>query len=222
MDNGSLEQVLFGPNRSLQLSWETRYSICQQIALGLEHLHKKEPPIIHRNTKASNIHLDGNCEAKISDFGLAKLYEEDDPFMFTKAGSTLMYMAPKYASHQNITVRVDVYSLGLLLLEIVSGIKIDQNLGDHNGSFYLLEKADKCYKQKIYEELVYQTLKERPSGKLLSTTRNQAITIIDLAMLCTEKLPSNRPSISDVVSVLLGEKTVKEITEKKASLKYNL
>ncbi|XP_037493061.1 probable LRR receptor-like serine/threonine-protein kinase At1g53430 isoform X1 [Jatropha curcas] len=88
MDNGSLEKVLFDPDRPLQLSWETRYSICERVALGLEFLHKKEPPIIHRNIKASNILLNENCEAKISDFGLAKLYEDDDPFILAKAGIT--------------------------------------------------------------------------------------------------------------------------------------
>ncbi|XP_037492767.1 probable LRR receptor-like serine/threonine-protein kinase At1g53430 [Jatropha curcas] len=123
MDNGSLEKVLF--------------------ALGLEFLHKKNPPIIHRNIKASNILLHENYEAKISDFGLAKLYEDDDPFMLAKAGITRKYMAPEYASQGKITVKADVYSFGILPLEIVSGIRIDKNLGNDEDTIYLLEKGQK-------------------------------------------------------------------------------
>ncbi|XP_037492970.1 LOW QUALITY PROTEIN: probable LRR receptor-like serine/threonine-protein kinase At1g53420 [Jatropha curcas] len=217
MENGSLEEVLFDANCSAQLSWEKRYKICEQIALGLEFLHKREPAviheIIHRNIKASNILLDRDYNAKISDFGLAKLYEEDDPFMFTKdPGSTLKYMAPEYVSHNNITVKVDVYSFGLLLLEIISGKKIDENLGDPGNSIYLLEKADMCRKQKTYEQLIDETLKERPPGRVSSAMLYQAITIVELAMLCTD-WPSKRPPISDVVSVLQGEKTVKDMTD---------
>ncbi|KDP23972.1 hypothetical protein JCGZ_25360 [Jatropha curcas] len=211
MDNGSLEKVLFDPDRPLQLSWETRYSICERIALGLEFLHKKEPPVIHRNIKASNILLNENCEAKISDFGLAKLYEDDDPFILAKAGITRKYMAPEYVSQENITVRADVYSFGILLLEIVSGTRIDKNLGNDEDTIYLLEKAEKCRKHQNYEELIDKTLKEHPSGKVSSETLHQAITIIDLAILCTEHWPSNRPQISDVVSVLQGKKTVEDI-----------
>ncbi|XP_037492982.1 probable LRR receptor-like serine/threonine-protein kinase RFK1 [Jatropha curcas] len=213
MEKGSLEEVLFDANRSTQLSWEKRYKICEQIALGLEFLHTREPPVIHRNIKASNILLDRDYNAKISDFGLAKLYEEDDPFMFTKdPRNTLKYMAPEYASQKNITVKVDVYSFGLLLLEIISGKEIDKNLGDPDTSIYLLEKADKCRKQKMYEQLIDETLKERPSGRVSSTTLHQAITIIELAMLCTD-WPSIRPPISDVVSVLQGKITVENMTK---------
>ncbi|XP_037492980.1 probable LRR receptor-like serine/threonine-protein kinase At1g53420 isoform X3 [Jatropha curcas] len=213
MENGSLEEVLFDANRSAHLSWEKRYKICEQIALGLEFLHKMEPPVIHRNIKASNILLDRDYNAKISDFGLAKLYEEDDPFMFTKdPRSALKYMAPEYASQKNITVKIDVYSFGLLLLEIISGKEIDKNLGDPDNSIYLLEKADMCRKQKMYEQLIDETLKERPSGRVPSTTLYQAITVIELAMLCTD-WPSIRPPISDVVSVLQGKITVEDMTK---------
>ncbi|KDP23976.1 hypothetical protein JCGZ_25364 [Jatropha curcas] len=85
----------------------------------------------------------GSLEKVLFDFGLAKLYEDDDPFMLAKAGITRKYMAPEYASQGKITVKADVYSFGILPLEIVSGIRIDKNLGNDEDTIYLLEKGQK-------------------------------------------------------------------------------
>ncbi|XP_020532782.2 uncharacterized protein LOC105629380 [Jatropha curcas] len=220
MDKGSLEQALFGPHFSLPLNWEIRYRICQQIAQGLEYIHNQEPPIIHRSINASNILLYRDYNAKISDFGLANLYEENDPFTFIRAGRTLRYMAPEYAVGKEVTVKSDVYSFGILLLEILSGIKMDTNLGDRGNSIYLLDKAFECHKQKNYEELVDEILKEYRLWKVSSRTLEQAITIIKLAMLCIDRLPSNRPAMSNVVSVLQGKITVKDIADNVSSSFY--
>nr|AMM42905.1 LRR-RLK [Vernicia fordii] len=220
MGYGSLEKALFDPKSSIQLSWEDRYSICLQIAQGLEYLHAKNPPIIHRNIKASNVLLDETCKAKISDFGLAKLYEEDDPFRFIEESGTRMYMAPEYATRKAVTMGIDVYSFGVLLLEIISGIKNDENLSEHHDqTIFLLEKvanlhvmvkdAKLQYKKVKYAELVDKKISN------LNYSKEEVVTIVDLAMLCTDQMVSLRPTISDVTSVLKGEKTVEDVSKNK-------
>nr|AMM43095.1 LRR-RLK [Vernicia montana] len=218
MDRGSLEQALFDPKPSMQLSWKTRYSICLQIAQGLEYLHAKNPPIIHRDIKASNILLDGSSKAKISDFGLAKLYEEDNPFMFIEEGGTRMYMAPEYATHKAVTVGVDVFSFGVLLLEIVTGIKNDENLSKHHDqTIFLLEKVANLHAMVKDAKLQYKKVKyaELVDEKLLNSnySEEEVVTIIDLAMLCTDQMASLRPIISDVVSVLEGKEIVENVSK---------
>ncbi|CAK7335485.1 unnamed protein product [Dovyalis caffra] len=92
MEHGSLKQALFDSNSTVDLNWENRYNICWGIAKGLKHLHEKEPQIIHRNIKSTNILLgncegfDAKCNAKISDFGLAKFYEEESQYNIMQAG----------------------------------------------------------------------------------------------------------------------------------------
>ncbi|XP_052288727.1 probable LRR receptor-like serine/threonine-protein kinase At1g53430 [Citrus sinensis] len=110
MEKGSLERALF-------------VRICHGIAKGLKYLHEDNPSrkIVHRNIKPSNILLDGNLNAKVSDLGLAKLYDEENPYKFIQETGTVVYMAPEYAMRKAITEKVDVFSFGIVLLEIISG-----------------------------------------------------------------------------------------------------
>lgn len=125
MEVGSLGQVLFGTNSTVRIDWPKRFIICKGIAKGLKYLHERNPQIIHRNIKANNILLDASYNPKISDFGLAKLYEEEDPHVAVRAagggGGDLSYMSPEYAIRRTMTAKADVYSFGILLLEIVNG-----------------------------------------------------------------------------------------------------
>eukprot|EP00252_Welwitschia_mirabilis_P011792 TRINITY_DN26215_c0_g1_i6.p1 TRINITY_DN26215_c0_g1~~TRINITY_DN26215_c0_g1_i6.p1 ORF type:complete len:536 (-),score=56.92 TRINITY_DN26215_c0_g1_i6:681-2288(-) len=118
--NGSLEQHLFG--RRKHLDWHGRYNILVGIAKGLVYLHEdSKVKIIHRDIKASNILLDDNFNPKITDFGIAKLLSEDETEIRTRVAGTYGYMAPEYAMQGHLSRKADVYSYGILLLEIISG-----------------------------------------------------------------------------------------------------
>nr|KJB45818.1 hypothetical protein B456_007G330700 [Gossypium raimondii] len=123
LENNSLARALFGPQESqLTLDWPTRMKICIGIARGLAYLHEESRlKIVHRDIKATNVLLDKNLNPKISDFGLAKLDEEDNTHISTRIAGNYGYMAPEYALHGYLTEKVDVYSFGIVALEIVSG-----------------------------------------------------------------------------------------------------
>ncbi|KAK3206720.1 hypothetical protein Dsin_020766 [Dipteronia sinensis] len=126
MENNCLAHALFGKQGSetstLKLDWETRQKICVGIARGLAFLHEESTiKIVHRDIKATNVLLDRQLNAKISDFGLAKLKEEDDTHISTRVAGTVGYMAPEYALWGHLTEKADVYSFGVVALEIASG-----------------------------------------------------------------------------------------------------
>ncbi|KAK2994752.1 hypothetical protein RJ640_031025, partial [Escallonia rubra] len=123
MENNSLAHALFGQEGSPSyLDWPTRQRICIGIAKGLVYLHEESPlKIVHRDIKATNVLLDSDLKAKISDFGLAKLDEEENTHISTRVAGTIGYMAPEYALHGHLTYKADVYSFGVVALEIVAG-----------------------------------------------------------------------------------------------------
>ncbi|CAK7344982.1 unnamed protein product [Dovyalis caffra] len=202
MELGSLGKVLFDPN--VQLDWPKRFTICSGIAKGLQYLHGRNPQIIHRNMKANNILLNANYDAKITDFGLAKLYEEESSYHIMQAGRDASYMAPEYATRGAITVKVDVYSFGILLLEIVSG-KNNADYSRNQESVFLLDTAGKLHARGKLAELV--------DARMDRYNCDQANTILNLAIMCVDLSPSNRPTMSQILSVFEGEKTIEEISK---------
>ncbi|CAN5976136.1 unnamed protein product [Sphagnum jensenii] len=142
LENGDLTNLLFGGQNGKEvLFWPTRFNICLGIARGLHYLHDiSQPQIIHRDIKASNILLDKMLQPKIADFGLAFLFPDDKTHITTMhVAGTKGYLAPEYATLGQLTVKVDVYSFGVLLLQIISGRKnIDDSLALEDK--YLVEK----------------------------------------------------------------------------------
>ncbi|KAK1356819.1 proline-rich receptor-like protein kinase PERK3 [Heracleum sosnowskyi] len=136
--NGSLEEWLHGPlGLNCPLNWETRMKIALDAARGLAYLHEdSQPCVIHRDFKASNILLENNFQAKVADFGLAKLAPEGrQNYLSTRVMGTFGYVAPEYAMTGHLLVKSDVYSYGVVLLELLTGrrpVDMSQSSGQEN------------------------------------------------------------------------------------------
>ncbi|KAF8660072.1 hypothetical protein HU200_058035 [Digitaria exilis] len=141
LQNSSLDRALLGSNSEpADFTWSIRSAICIGVARGLAYLHEEiASPIVHRDIKASNILLDKNYIPKIGDFGLAKLFPDNVTHISTRVAGTTGYLAPEYAWHGQLTKKADIYSFGVLVLEIISGTSSSKSiLADDK---ILLEKA---------------------------------------------------------------------------------
>ncbi|XP_042952946.1 probable leucine-rich repeat receptor-like serine/threonine-protein kinase At3g14840 isoform X3 [Carya illinoinensis] len=205
MENNSLARALLGPEEyQIQLDWPTRHRICVGIARGLAYLHEESRlKIVHRDIKATNVLLDKNLNPKISDFGLAKLDEEDNTHISTRIAGTYGYMAPEYALRGYLTDKADVYSFGIVALEIVSG-KSNTSHRPKGESLQLLDWA--------------LVLKEK--GNLLDLLdprlgsnyrKEEVMRVINVALLCTNVSAAVRPTMSSVVSMLEGGAVIPEL-----------
>ncbi|KAF8024185.1 hypothetical protein BT93_F1393 [Corymbia citriodora subsp. variegata] len=199
MENNCLARALFGRDEQLiELDWATRKKICLGIARGLAYLHEESRlKIVHRDIKATNVLLDKELNAKISDFGLAKLDEEENTHISTRIAGTIGYMAPEYAMRGYLTDKVDVYSFGVVALEIVSG-KSNTNYRPKEEFVYLLDWAYVLQEQGNVLELVDPRLGSNYSEE-------EAMRMLNLGLLCTNPSPTLRPPMSSVVSMLEGK-----------------
>ncbi|KAI8567155.1 hypothetical protein RHMOL_Rhmol02G0098300 [Rhododendron molle] len=203
MENNSLARALFGEFQ-LNLDWPTRLRICIGIARGLAFLHEESRlKIVHRDIKATNVLLDGDLNPKISDFGLAKLSEDDNTHISTRIAGTIGYMAPEYALWGYLTDKADVYSFGVVALEIVAG---RDNLKYRPNENYvcLLDWALVLRQQGCLMDLV--------DPKLGSDfNKEEAMRMTKVALICTNPSPALRPTMSAVVSMLEGKLGFEEL-----------
>ncbi|KAG2276853.1 hypothetical protein Bca52824_059408 [Brassica carinata] len=206
LPNGSLDYALFGGDKTLHLDWSTRFEICMGVARGLAYLHEEASVrIVHRDVKAGNILLDSNLLPKVSDFGLANLYDDKKTHISTRVAGTIGYLAPEYAMRGHLTEKTDVYAFGIVALELVSGRKnSDVNLG--NEKKYLLEWTWNLHENSREVELV--------DHKLSEFNTEEVKRIIGIALLCTYSSHSLRPSMSRVVAMLTGDVEVSDVTSK--------
>ncbi|XVF87034.1 hypothetical protein PTKIN_Ptkin18bG0088200 [Pterospermum kingtungense] len=196
LENKSLDQALFGRS-DLHLDWPTRFNICLSTARGLAYLHEESRPrIVHRDVKASNILLDAELCPKISDFGLAKLYDDNKTHISTRVAGTIGYLAPEYAMRGHLTEKADVFSFGVVALEIISGRPNSDNSLDAD-KVYLLEWAWALYENNQSLDLV--------DPSLVEFDENEACRLVGVALLCTQGSPTMRPSMSRVVGMLAGD-----------------
>ncbi|KAK1275625.1 putative LRR receptor-like serine/threonine-protein kinase [Acorus gramineus] len=203
MENNCLSRALFGQNK-LKLDWTMRRKICLGIARGLAYLHEESMlKIVHRDIKASNVLLDKNLNSKISDFGLAKLNEEENTHISTRIAGTIGYMAPEYAMRGYLTDKADVYSFGVVALEIVSG-KSNTNYRPKEEFVYLLDWAYVLQERGTLLELVDPNLGENYS-------KEEAVEMLNVALICTNAHPTLRPTMSKVVSLLEGEASIQSL-----------
>ncbi|XP_076892032.1 putative LRR receptor-like serine/threonine-protein kinase At1g29720 isoform X2 [Bidens hawaiensis] len=202
LENNSLANALFGKSE-LTLDWPTRFKICIGIARGLAFLHDESRlKIVHRDIKATNVLLDKDLNPKISDFGLARLHEDDKTHVSTRVAGTIGYMAPEYALWGYLSDKADVYSYGVVLLEIVSG-KNNNSYVPTNDCICLLDWACRLETSKQYSELFDEQLE--------SINKEEAETVVKVALLCTNGSSSMRPTMSEVVNMLEGKTCVPEI-----------
>ncbi|TKY71678.1 LRR receptor serine/threonine-protein kinase [Spatholobus suberectus] len=196
VENGNLNSALHGTrNTNTKLDWRKRSAICVGTAKGLAFLHEElAPPIVHRDIKASNVLLDSDFNPKIGDFGLAKLFPDDITHISTRIAGTTGYLAPEYALGGQLTKKADIYSFGVLVLEIVSGRSSARRTNEGGSHKFLLEWAWQLYEEGKLLEFVDPDMEEFPE--------EEVIRYMKVALFCTQSAASRRPLMIQVVDML--------------------
>ncbi|KAJ0946689.1 putative protein kinase RLK-Pelle-DLSV family [Helianthus annuus] len=193
--NNSLDFFLFGPTNDVKLDWSTRYRIIGGIARGMLYLHEDSRlRIVHRDLKTSNILLDQEMNPKISDFGIARIVcGSEEQAKTSRIVGTFGYMSPEYAMHGHFSVKSDVYSFGVLLLEIISGKK--------NTRFFQSGYTDLlCFAWSKWK--CGEKLEILDTNMVDSSSENEALRCINIALLCVQEDDELRPSMASVVFML--------------------
>ncbi|RHN65849.1 putative protein kinase RLK-Pelle-DLSV family [Medicago truncatula] len=207
MPNRSLDCFIFDTTRSKLLDWTKRLEIIDGIARGLLYLHQDSTlRIIHRDLKTSNILLDIHMIPKISDFGLARSFMGDQAEANTnRVMGTYGYMPPEYAVHGSFSIKSDVFSFGVVVLEIISGRKNrgfcdplhHRNLLGHAWRLWIEGRPEELIADMLYDEAIC----------------SEIIRFIHVGLLCVQQKPENRPNMSSVVFMLKGEKLLPKPSE---------
>ncbi|KAG4204565.1 hypothetical protein ERO13_A04G052400v2 [Gossypium hirsutum] len=196
MSNGSVASRLRGKPA---LDWNTRKRIAIGAARGLLYLHEQcDPKIIHRDVKAANVLLDDYCEAIVGDFGLAKLLDHADSHVTTAVRGTVGHIAPEYLSTGQSSEKTDVFGFGILLIELITGMRALELGKTVSQKGAMLEWVKKIQKEKKEEVLV-----DRELGN--DYDRIEVGEMLQVALLCTQYLPAHRPKMSEVVRMLEGD-----------------
>ncbi|KAK7366504.1 hypothetical protein VNO80_08495 [Phaseolus coccineus] len=201
MSNKSLDQLIFDPEKRSKLDWKTYNGIINGIARGLLYLHEESRlKIIHRDLKPNNVLLDHELLAKISDFGMARIFSENQNAANTKrVVGTYGYMAPEYAMEGLFSVKSDVFSFGVVLLEIISGKR--------SSGFYQTELAPTllAYAWRVWNE--GKALDFVDSVVLETCPASEVVRCMHIGLLCVQENPEHRPTMSTVM-LLLGSESM--------------
>lgn len=195
MQNGSLGSQLHGPTHGSALTWHLRMKIAVDVARGLEYLHEhRNPPVVHRDLKSSNILLDSNFNAKLADFGLAVTSGIQSKNI--EISGTLGYVAPEYLLDGKLTDKSDVYAFGVVLLELLIGRKpVEQMSPDQCQSLVswaMPQLTDRSTLPNIVDPVIKDTMDLKHLYQVAA-----------VAVLCVQQEPSYRPLITDVLHSLI-------------------
>lgn len=197
MSNGSLQDRLYGePSKRKVLDWPTRLSIALDAARGLAYLHNfSERSLIHRDVKSSNILLDHTMSAKVADFGFSKYApQEGDSGASLEVRGTAGYLDPEYYSTQHLSAKSDVFSFGVVLLEIISGME-PLNIQRPRHEWSLVEWVKPLYREQNIEEMVDPGIKGMFHQEAMWR-------VVEVALSCIETFSAYRPTMSAIVREL--------------------
>ncbi|KAK4491388.1 hypothetical protein RD792_002131 [Penstemon davidsonii] len=205
--NGNLEYHLHGADRPT-MDWPTRLKIALGSAKGFAYLHEDcHPRIIHRDIKAANILLENNFEAKVADFGLAKLSEDNHTHVSTRIMGTFGYLAPEYASSGKLTEKSDVYSYGIMLLELITGRRpVDISSDDDGLVDWARPILVRVTEGGSYEELVDPKLGNNYDPQ-------EMLRMVASAAACIRHSARRRPKMSQIVRALEGDVSLEDLNE---------
>ncbi|KAL9228252.1 hypothetical protein vseg_003853 [Gypsophila vaccaria] len=189
VERGSLGKVLYSDEAKLELGWERRLNVIRGLAHAAAYLHHDcAPPIVHRDISINNILLDDDFEPRLTDFGTAKFLSSDTSSWTTVAGS-YGYMAPELAQTMRVTAKCDVYSYGVIVLEVM--------MGKHPGDVLTTLSSAKPELDTLLRDALDQCL-SLPRGHLAE----EVVTAVTLALLCTNSRPELRPTMRYVAQEL--------------------
>uniref|UniRef100_A0A0A9FS44 non-specific serine/threonine protein kinase n=1 Tax=Arundo donax TaxID=35708 RepID=A0A0A9FS44_ARUDO len=196
MENSNLDKWLHHDGRKISpLTWDIRMHILLGTAKGLAYLHEGlEPKVVHRDIKSSNILLDRHWNAKVSDFGLAKLLCSERSYVTTRVMGTFGYVAPEYARTGMLNERSDVYSFGVLIMEIITGrspVDYTRPADEVN----LVEWLKRMVAERRVEEVLDPRLPDRPPSKALKR-------VVLAALRCVDPDGGQRPTMAHVVHMM--------------------
>ncbi|KAK7411946.1 hypothetical protein VNO78_03391 [Psophocarpus tetragonolobus] len=195
MRNRSLDLFIHG-NSDQFLNWNTRFQIILGVARGLQYLHEdSHQRIVHRDIKASNILLDDKFQPRIGDFGLARFFPEDQAYLSTQFAGTLGYTAPEYAIRGELSEKADIYSFGVLVLEIICCRKNTEHILSPEKQ-YLPEYAWKLYENARILDIVDPKLRQD------GFVEKDVMQAIHVAFLCLQPHAHLRPPMSQIVALL--------------------
>ncbi|KAG2723780.1 hypothetical protein I3760_02G185800 [Carya illinoinensis] len=206
MPNGSLDKHLFDEPNTAILSWERRFKIIKGVASGLLYLHEEwEQAVVHRDIKAGNVLLDSDFNGRLSDFGLAKLYEHGSNPCTTRVVGTLGYLAPELVRTGKPTTSSDLFAFGALLLEMACGRRpIDSKTSPDQEAILLVDWV----RQKWNEGAILDVVDPRLEGNF---DRVEAVLVLKLGLICSNDAPEARPTTRQLVRYLERESELLEV-----------
>ncbi|KAG7629110.1 putative L-type lectin-domain containing receptor kinase V.5 RLK-Pelle-L-LEC family [Arabidopsis thaliana] len=197
MPNGSLDKYLNRSENQERLTWEQRFRIIKDVATALLHLHQEwVQVIIHRDIKPANVLIDNEMNARLGDFGLAKLYDQGFDPETSKVAGTFGYIAPEFLRTGRATTSTDVYAFGLVMLEVVCGRRIIERRAAENEEYLVDWILELWENGKIFDAAEESIRQEQ--------NRGQVELVLKLGVLCSHQAASIRPAMSVVMRILNG------------------